>query len=142
MDSGMDCPLAQVFKQRRVHKEKEVTVLSQGADGEVIGNREGRMHLNQGVSEAALSDMGQLQLSQPPHTAPRCLDKGKTVLGDDSIVASPTLGPPTSFCKGSAQRGFQLGRARPRGSSVMTDKASGAKRTPVMGPGGRAHHEK
>ncbi|KAH0987651.1 hypothetical protein GBA52_014828 [Prunus armeniaca] len=54
MDSGMDCPLAQVFKRRRVHKENEVTVLSQGADGDVVGNREGRVHLNQGVSEAAL----------------------------------------------------------------------------------------
>lgn len=62
MDSGMDCPLAHVFKRRRVHKEKEVTVLSQGADGEVVCNKEGWVHKNQGVSETALSDMGQLRL--------------------------------------------------------------------------------
>ncbi|CAB4320654.1 unnamed protein product [Prunus armeniaca] len=85
MYSGMDCPLAQVFKRRRVHKENEVTVLSQGADGEVVGNMEGWVHMNQGVSEVAMSDMGQLQLdgdsSQPPPTAPRHLDKGSSVEG-------------------------------------------------------------
>ncbi|CAL2224899.1 unnamed protein product [Prunus armeniaca] len=57
MDSGMDCPLAQVFKRRRVYREKEVTVSSQGADVDVVGHREGRVHMNQGVYEAVLSDM-------------------------------------------------------------------------------------
>ncbi|CAL8992084.1 unnamed protein product [Prunus brigantina] len=111
MDSGMDCPLVQVFKRRRVH-------------------------LNQGVSEAALSDMGHLRpdgdISQILPTAPRLSDKGKTVLGEDITAASAILGPPSSFYKGSIQRGFQLGRAKPWGSPVMTDNTSGAKRTPVM----------
>ncbi|KAH0992301.1 hypothetical protein GBA52_003784 [Prunus armeniaca] len=89
--------------------------------------------------------MGHLRLdgdlSQILLTAPRCSDKGKTVLGEDVTAASAILGLPTSFCKGSIQRGFQLGRARPRGSHVMTDNTSGVERTPVMGTGGRAHHE-
>ncbi|CAL2240115.1 unnamed protein product [Prunus armeniaca] len=46
MDSGMDCPLVQVFKRRRVHREKEVMASSQGDDGDVVGHREGRVQLN------------------------------------------------------------------------------------------------
>ncbi|CAL2237550.1 unnamed protein product [Prunus armeniaca] len=43
MDSGMDCPLAQVFKRRRVHRENEIMTSSQGADDDVVGHREGRV---------------------------------------------------------------------------------------------------
>lgn len=81
MDSGMDCPLAQVFKRRRVHREKEVTASSHGAYGDEVGHREGRVQLNQGVSDSAVSDIGHLRLdgdiSQILHIAQSCLDKGK-----------------------------------------------------------------